>query len=89
LLERIAETAIEQAGTLQLDERREALAGCVEKLAPQDRDLLTQRFANGVSIQAIAARMGRSADAVYKAQARIRRALFECVTRRLAMEEQP
>ena len=32
MLERVAETAAEQAETLQLDDRREALAGCIEKL---------------------------------------------------------
>src|SRR5437773_1082679 len=71
------------------NERREALAGCIEKLTPQDRDLLTRRFTQGASVQAIAAQFGRSADTVYKSLARIRRALFECVTRRLATEEQP
>src|SRR5207247_7083812 len=45
MLERVAETAAEQADTLQLDDRREALAGCVEKLPPRDRDLLARRFA--------------------------------------------
>jgi RNA polymerase sigma-70 factor (ECF subfamily) len=88
MLERLAETAIEQASTLQLDQRREALAGCIEKLAAGDRDLLTRRFADGASIHAIAAQRGRSTDALYKALARIRRALFDCVTRRLATEEQ-
>jgi RNA polymerase sigma-70 factor (ECF subfamily) len=87
LLERIAETAIEQAGALQLDERREALAGCVEKLATRDRDLLTRRFGDGATIQTLAEQAGRSPDAIYKALARIRRGLFECVTRRLATEE--
>ena len=40
MLERIAETAVEQAATLRLDERREALAWCLEKLSPRERDLL-------------------------------------------------
>jgi RNA polymerase sigma-70 factor (ECF subfamily) len=88
LLERVAETALEQAAALQLDDRREALAGCVEKLSATDRELLTRRFADGATVQAIAAQLDRSADTVYKSLARIRRALFECVTRRLALEEQ-
>jgi RNA polymerase sigma-70 factor (ECF subfamily) len=88
LLERIAETAIEQAAALQLAERREALAGCVARLAPGERDLLTRRYTHGASVETIAAQLGRSADAIYKSLARVRRALFECVTRRLASEEQ-
>jgi RNA polymerase sigma-70 factor (ECF subfamily) len=86
MLERIAETAIEQAETLQLDVRREALAACVEKLGPRDRDLLTRRFASGATTQSTAIQVGRSVDAVYKALAKIRQALFECVTRTLAQE---
>jgi RNA polymerase sigma-70 factor, ECF subfamily len=86
MLERVAETAAEQAATLRLDERREALAGCVEKLSPRDRDLLARRFTEGASVESIAAGAGRSADSVYKALAKIRLALFDCVTRRLAAE---
>jgi RNA polymerase sigma-70 factor (ECF subfamily) len=87
MLDRIAETAAEQAATLQLDERREALADCVEKLSPRERDLLARRFTEGASVESIAAGAGRSVDAVYKALAKIRQALFECVTRRLAAED--
>jgi RNA polymerase sigma-70 factor (ECF subfamily) len=88
MLERIGETAIEQSAALQLDERREALTGCLDKLAHRDRDLLALRFAEGASVQSTAAQTGRSADAVYKALARIRRALFDCVTRALVMRGQ-
>ena len=84
VLERLAETASEQAAALQLDERREALAGCIEKLRPRDRDLLARRFAEGATVQSAAAHDGRSVDAVYKALAKIRQALFDCVTRTLA-----
>jgi RNA polymerase sigma-70 factor, ECF subfamily len=84
VLERLAETAGEQAAALQLDERREALAGCIEKLRPRDRDLLATRYAEGASTQSTAARVGRSVEAVYKALAKVRQALFECVTRALA-----
>jgi RNA polymerase sigma-70 factor (ECF subfamily) len=86
LLERLAETAVEQAATLQLDERREALEDCLAKLRPRDRDLLTRRFAEGATTQSTAAAVGRSADGIYKALARIRQALFDCVTRTLAAE---
>jgi RNA polymerase sigma-70 factor, ECF subfamily len=86
MLERVAEAAVEHAGGLQLDERREALAGCIEKLNPRDRDLLQRRFAEGATTQSTAAQVGRSVEAVYKALAKIRRALFDCVTRTLARE---
>jgi RNA polymerase sigma-70 factor (ECF subfamily) len=86
MLERLSETAVEQAGALQLDERREALTVCIEKLRPRDRELLAHRFADGGSIQSAAALDGRSIDAVYKALAKIRQILFDCVTRTLATE---
>ena len=84
LLERLAETAVEQAGTLQLDERREALAACLEKLNARDRDLLARRFSVGATTRSTAAAVGRSVDATYKALSKIRQALFDCVNRALA-----
>lgn len=89
LLERLAETAVEQSGTLQLDDRRDALAGCIEKLSPRDRDLLSRRFTPGATTESTSVELGRSVDAVYKALARVRRALFECVERALAREARP
>lgn len=88
MMERVAETALEQADTLQLDERREALAGCLSKLQERDRTLLAARFTEGATVQSTATQVGRSPDAVYKALARIRQALFDCVTRTLATGEQ-
>jgi RNA polymerase sigma-70 factor (ECF subfamily) len=84
MLERVAETVSEQSSALQLDERREALAGCLAKLHERDRGLLTARFAEGATVQSTAAQVGRSADAVYKALSRIRQSLFDCVTRSLS-----
>jgi RNA polymerase sigma-70 factor (ECF subfamily) len=86
MLDRVAETAIEQVAALQLDERRDALAGCIEKLAQRERDLLGRRFAPGATTRSTAAEVGRSADAVYKALAKIRQVLFDCVTRTLGQE---
>jgi RNA polymerase sigma-70 factor, ECF subfamily len=86
-LERISETVSEQSGVLQLDERREALGGCVEKLGARDRELLACRFAEGATTQSTSERVGRSVEAVYKALAKLRQALFDCVQRALARED--
>lgn len=85
-LTRLAETAAGQADALQLDDRREALAGCIEKLPPQDRELLTRRFADGATTQSASEQLGRSVDAVYKALAKLRENLFRCVETTLARE---
>jgi RNA polymerase sigma-70 factor, ECF subfamily len=86
MLERVGETAAEQAGPLQLDDRREALAGCLEKLNTRDRDLLVRRFADGATTKSTSEDVGRSVEAVYKALAKIRQSLFDCVQRTLARE---
>ena len=83
MLERVAETLVEQASSLQLDERRAALVGCIEKLVPKDRELLAQRMSPGATTQSTALQVGRSVDAVYKALAKIRQALFDCVSKAL------
>jgi RNA polymerase sigma-70 factor (ECF subfamily) len=85
-VQRLAETAAAQAEGLQLDARREALARCVEKLTPRDRDLLTRRFADGATTQSTSQQVGRSVEAVYKALAKLRESLFDCVQKSLARE---
>jgi len=85
-LDRVAETAAEQAEVLRLDDRREALAACVEKLADRDRELLARRFAEGATTQSTSEQVGRSVEAVYKALAKLRQTLFECVQKTLARE---
>jgi RNA polymerase sigma-70 factor (ECF subfamily) len=85
-VERVAETAAQQAEVLQLDERREALARCLEKLPPRDRELLARRFAEGATTRSTSEQLGRSVEAVYKALAKIRQVLFECVGKTLDRE---
>lgn len=88
-LERVAETVAEQTEALQLDDRREALAACIEKLTPRDRELLARRFAEGATTQSASEQVGWSVEAVYKALAKLRQALFDCVQKTLAREGRP
>lgn len=88
MLEQVAET-LSAARPLQLDERREALAQCLGKLGRRDRDLLAERLKEGGSVRSTAESLGRSVDVVYKALARIRRALHDCIARTLAAEGRP
>ncbi|MFO0821628.1 MAG: sigma-70 family RNA polymerase sigma factor [Gemmataceae bacterium] len=87
-LDRMSEVAAQQAEELRLDERRDALAGCLEKLPERDRELLTRRFAEGATTQSTSEQLGRSVEAVYKALAKLRQALFNCVQTTLAREGQ-
>lgn len=88
MLEQVAETL---SGTrpLQLDERREALAQCLSKLGRPDRELLAERLKEGGSVRSTAESLGRSVDVIYKALARIRKALHDCIARTLAAEGRP
>jgi RNA polymerase sigma-70 factor (ECF subfamily) len=88
-VERLSETAAGQASELRLEERRAALAGCIEKLTPRDRDLLNRRYADGATTQTASQQLGRSVEAVYKALAKLRQSLFDCVQKTLAREGQP
>jgi RNA polymerase sigma-70 factor (ECF subfamily) len=84
MLERISERLATEATIRHLDERREALEGCLAKLSRRDRDFLTERLKEGATAQTTAETTGRSVAAVYKAMAKIRRSLCECVSRTLA-----
>lgn len=83
VFDRLAETAAEHADALQLDARGDALADCLDRLPKRDRELLARRFADGATVASTAAAVGRSADAVYKALAKIRYALHECIDRKV------
>ncbi len=86
------EQIIEKLAALQLEEaeyfdaRHEALSGCVENLRQRDRELIRRRYEESMSIQDLAALIGRSADAVYKSLNRIRSSLLACIERTLKRE---
>jgi len=73
----------------ELEDRRDALAGCVEKLRQRDRELLRECYGETESVNDVAGRHGRSPQSVYNSLRRIRRALFECIDRTLAREARP
>ena len=83
-VEKVAATALEEAELFE--SRRKALGDCVSKLKDRDRDLLQQCYAERQSIKGAAERLERPAKGVYKALARIRQLLFECVQRKLAAQ---
>ena len=82
VLAAVAQTAGEMAQ--ELDERHEALAGCLKKLAARDRELVLTRYEPGSGVAEAARSSGRSMDAAYKALNRLRKLLHDCVTHELA-----
>ena len=71
----------------QFESRREALRGCMERLAGRDRELLVARYHEDESVQAIADRVQRTRMAIYKRLDKLHALLLECIDRRLAAEE--
>jgi len=70
----------------ELDQRHEALAHCLQKLPARDRELVLTRYEPGSGVPEAAKRSGRSLEAAYKALARIRKLLLDCVTHQLESE---
>ena len=70
-----------------LESRRDALRHCLQKLSDSDRDLVQQCYSDSrQSFKTAAELLGRPANTVYKALIRVRRALYQCIERKLAVE---
>jgi RNA polymerase sigma-70 factor, ECF subfamily len=67
----------------KLDVMQDALADCYAKLDAEKRDMIDRMYLPGGTPKKVAAEMGRSPNAVYKALKRIHETLFECVQQRL------
>lgn len=70
----------------RLERQREALENCLEKVPPDERDLLARAYGQQAKIQEVATTSGRSVGGFYQWLHRMRRLLLECVQRQLAQE---
>lgn len=66
-----------------IEGRKRALAQCLESLPRSQRQLLTMVYEGDQPINRVAEALGRPAAATYQLISRVRRALFECVNRKL------
>jgi RNA polymerase sigma-70 factor (ECF subfamily) len=82
IVDAVAQTAIEMAE--ELDDRHVALANCLQKLPQRDRELLLVRYEPGSGVEEAARRSGRTLQTAYKALARLRKLLLDCVSTKLA-----
>jgi RNA polymerase sigma-70 factor (ECF subfamily) len=84
-VELIASDAVERADLLE--SRRAALRKCMDNLPDADRQIVKQCYGDGRrTVRVAAENLGRPANTIYKALNRIRRALYLCIERRLAVE---
>jgi RNA polymerase sigma-70 factor (ECF subfamily) len=84
LLSILADEAM--AETAELDPRRHALTGCLQKLPDHQRQLIATRYEPGGSVNELARRVGKTPKAVSEMLRRIRRSLLECIERTVARE---
>jgi RNA polymerase sigma-70 factor (ECF subfamily) len=64
--------------------RMEALEDCVGKLNPAQRTLVETIYTHAIEVAEVARRQGRAPQTIYNQLNFIRRALAECVKRRMA-----
>lgn len=81
LLERIDRAAEEASAEPEPGEDRRHLAECLAKLSDKHRDLLRQRYADGLMLEQLATATGRSVGAVQVALSRLRSTLQDCIER--------
>lgn len=81
IVDAVAQTA--STMTSELDSRHEALGNCLQKLHPRDRELVLTRYEPGSGVEEAAQRSGRTVQAAYKALARLRKLLLDCVSNQL------
>ncbi len=70
-----------------LDDRREALTGCLKKLREKDRYLVMKRYQDQATTRSVAESLGRSVQGTRKSLHRIRMALLSCIERSLTAKE--
>ena len=68
----------------QRDARILALESCVEALPAKSQNLLHERYQGAGSLQDLAIRVGTTPNSLYKTLQRVRKALLDCVNRKLA-----
>jgi len=67
-------------------ERQQALDDCVSSLPERSRKMLSLRYEARTPVEEVAQAMGQTFESVTKALYRMRRALLECVERKLSHE---
>lgn len=81
-LDVLAETAADLGG--ELDRRQAFLRDCLEAIQGAGREVLDMKYARGLAIRQIAAHLEKSVEAVEMTLVRLRRALRDCIERKLA-----
>jgi RNA polymerase sigma-70 factor (ECF subfamily) len=84
MIDAIADCYIDQMDVLE--DRFQALKGCLERLPAHQYEMLRLRYWQGLSVDEVALRVGRQLNAVYTALSRVRKTLEQCITHKLRQE---
>ena len=87
VVERLADEAEEIEP--RLERQREALEGCLEKVAPDQRSLLMQAYGEESRIREVAQSSGRTVPGFYQWLHRMRKLLHDCIRRELGKGAMP
>jgi RNA polymerase sigma-70 factor (ECF subfamily) len=85
-LEAILKAATKDAMAAELGLREVALDDCLRKLSSEHRAMLRARYEEESSVHDVAHIFNRTEQAIHNSLSRIRRALHECINRRLRLE---
>ena len=84
VLEAAIDTSLESEGPSAA--RRQALRHCVDRLQHRSRTAVELRYTQNLSCRAVARRLSVSENGLYILLCRIRKVLFDCVEKQLALE---
>ena len=83
----VGELMAEEIIDSQDDRELAALESCLAALPARQRELIAARYDEGETVRAIAKRLGQPENALAALLYRVRKALHECITTKLAREE--
>lgn len=83
----VAELMAEEITEAQSDRELIALESCLSALPTRQRELISSRYDRGETVRAIAKRLGQQENALAALLYRIRKALHDCITAKLAQED--
>lgn len=78
ILDQVSTRLESQLSTLD-GRRREALSTCIQKLKPNDREIIRLRYETDSNGDEVAKQLGRPPNSVYQSLGRIRRTLMKCI----------
>ena len=88
-LEQVADAALRLASEAEADARPAMLEACLQRLQPRARSVVEMKYRGGLAIKQIAERLAMQVGAIEMTLVRARRALRDCIERKLRQAGEP